>query len=210
MANIKINFETLYDALRNERNRVELQKLEDSFYEDIIIYLEEKTAILSSQESKKSVFTISEVQKTRKQIESIQKIIKEIYTARENKIIQSALIASKTNNQVKGTENMLKEEKRFYEETMYVFNNYRENILHNLINGQNITIKQKIEPKNLKDKEMPTKTTKNIKFIKEVPSFVGTNLIKHGPFEKEDRAQIPTEIANLLIKSKKAIENENT
>jgi DNA replication initiation complex subunit (GINS family) len=209
MPEIKITFETLYDILRNERNRTELQKLESTFYEDTINYLEEKKAILKSQEEKKSIFTNSEVQKTRKQIENIQKIIKDIYTTRENKILHLALISSKSNNQLNNIGNMLKEEREFYEEMIYILNNYRQNILNNLISGKAIQSKP-LEPKDLKDKELPTKIAKYLTFIKEVPSFVGTDLEKYGPFEKEDKAQIPIEIANLLINSKKAIENENT
>ncbi len=212
METATITYEFLYDILRREKDRVELQKLEDSFYEKTINYMEEKKQILKSQEKKESIFTEPEVQKTRKQIENIQKIIKELYETRENKILQLATIASKTSNHSNNKENMLKEEKKFYEEISYTLNSFRENLLNNLMRGKKIVLENisKDEPKDLKDQIMPPKTTKSLKFINDVPSFVGTDLTVYGPFQKEDTATIPLDVANLLIKSNKAIENENT
>jgi DNA replication initiation complex subunit (GINS family) len=111
---------------------------------------------------------------------------------------------------------MLNEEKKFYEDITYTLNNYRENLLNNLVRGKKIAIEnleknKKIDkPKHLKDQIMPTKLTKSVKFINEVPSFVGTDLNIYGPFQKEDTASIPLDVANLLIKSNKVIENENS
>jgi len=181
-----------------------------------IKYMEEKKEILKSQEEKESIFTEPEVQKTRKQIENIQKIIKELYDTREKKIIQLSIITSKTNNHSNNKENMLNEEKKFYEDITYTLNNYRENLLNNLVRGKKIAIenleknKKRDKPKHLKDQIMPTKLTKSVKFINEVPSFVGTDLNIYGPFQKEDTASIPLDVANLLIKSNKVIENENS
>ncbi len=211
-----ITYEFLYDILRREKDRTELQKLEDSFYEKTINYMEEKKQILKSQEEKESIFTEPEVQKTRKQIENIQKIIKELYESRENKIIKLGIITSKTNNHSDHKENMLDEEKKLYEDITYTLNSYRENLLNNLVRGKKIILKdlekleQNKEPKHLKDRIMPTKMTKSVRFVNEVPSFVGTDLNVYGPFQKEDTANIPLDIANLLIKSNKVIENENS
>jgi len=204
-----ITYEILYDALRMEKQRAELQKLDQGFYKNVTKYIEEKKEILKSQETKDSVFTNIEVQKTRKQIENIQKILKELYERREGKIMELALIAVKsnhTNSQEK--ENMLKEEKTFYEEVHYLLSNYRDNVLSSLISGKQVATKD--EPKDLKEENMPTTTTKRLKFTASVPTFVGTDLNVYGPFEMGDSAEIPQDVANLLVNTKKAIENENT
>jgi len=204
-----ITYEVLYDALRMEKQRAELQQLDKEFYQNLVRYIGEKREILKSQENKDSVFTNIEVQKTRKQIENIQKILIELYERREAKIIELALIATKsthTNSQEK--ENMLKEEKTFYEEVYYLLNSYKENVLASMLSGKQVQIKD--EPKDLKDENMPTTTIKRLKFVASVPTFVGTDLNVYGPFEKEDMAEIPQDVANLLIKTKKAIENEST
>ena len=211
-----ITYEFLYDLLRREKDRAELQNLEEEFYEKTVKYMEEKKDILNSQEEKESIFTGSEVQKTRKQIENIQKIIKELYETREQKILSLSVISSKMSNHSNNRENMLNEEKKFYEDITYTLNNYRENLLNNLVRGKTINLEtaklleKEDKPKHLKKQVMPTNSGKSVKFINEVPSFVGTDLTVYGPFQKEDIAKIPLDIANLLIKSKKVIENENS
>ena len=204
-----ITYELLYDALRMEKQRVELQKLDPEFYINITRYIEEKKDILQSQENKDSVFTNTEVQKTRKQIENIQKILKELYERREAKIIELALIATKSNHtNTADKESMLKEERTFYKDALYLLSNYRDNTLLSILSGKEIITKE--EPKGLKEENMPPTTTKQLKFLASVPTFVGTDLNVYGPFEKENLAEIPLDVANLLIKTKKAIENEST
>jgi DNA replication initiation complex subunit (GINS family) len=199
-----ITYEVLYDTLRKEKTKTELQKLNDSFYKDVINYIKSKKEILKSQEKKESIFTTLEVQKTRKQIENIQRIIKELYERRESKIIQLALIASRTNILSNDKSLMLEEEKQLYDSLLSQFNHFRNTILNNLLQG--IPPETKIqEPKALKIDTKP-KNTKLIRLIHEVPKFVGTDLNIYGPFEKEDVANLPTEIADLLIKKNKAEE----
>ena len=49
MDSIKITLENLYDILRNEKKREELQKLEDSFFLDVATYVREKQAYLEQK-----------------------------------------------------------------------------------------------------------------------------------------------------------------
>ena len=193
-----ITYEVLYDALRMEKQRTELQKLDQEFYKNIKRYIEEKKDILQSQEGKDSVFTNIEVQKTRKEIENIQKILKELYERREAKIIELALIATKSNHTNSADkESMLKEEKTFYEEALYLLANYRDNVLSSILSGKEVITKE--EPKDLKDENMPPTTTKQLKFISSVPTFVGTDLNVYGPFEREDSAEIPLDADNIFV-----------
>mgnify|MGYP001593711292 FL=1 len=96
---IIITYESLYDLLRTEKSRQEVQELDKNFYADVINYIKEKESILSSHKSKDSIFAVQEIEKTKKQIENILKIVKEIYEKRESKIVQLAIIASRTNPQ---------------------------------------------------------------------------------------------------------------
>ena len=91
-----ITYETLYDLLRNETYKPELQKLDPEFYKTSIQYLKEKKGILESQEKKESIFSDTETEKTSQQVKSILRIIKELYEKREAKIIQLALVSSRT------------------------------------------------------------------------------------------------------------------
>jgi len=195
-----ITYETLYELMRREKFRPELQKLNKEFFNDFIKYLNEKKIILESQKKKKSIFTSTETQKTQKQIENVKKIIKELYEKRENKIIQLAMFASRNNDNPEFNE-MLIEEKKFFKDLLETTNNYRKNILHNLIQGKQPEIKEVEKPKELKTEKKDS--IKMVRFLQSIPKFIGNDLNIYGPFEEEEIAAIPAEIAKLLTKKKK-------
>lgn len=209
MAEITITYETLYDLLRKEKNSAEIQELDSLFHNNLIKYIKEKIEILRSQETKDSIFTSLEVQKTRKQIDNIKKIIKELYEKRESKIVQLALMSSRFQTISNDKKFMLDREKDLYDAVTKTLNKCREDLLHNIILGNNI---KKQEPKDLKKDEEPKILTKKVKFRQKTERFIGTDLNNYGPFEKEDTSELPLDIANLLINKQQVeeIQNENT
>ena len=70
MVDVLITHETLYELLRREKSRDEIQKLDDNFYGDVLTYIKDKKAILDSQKSKDNIFSSQEVQKTKKQMDN--------------------------------------------------------------------------------------------------------------------------------------------
>ena len=200
--NISITYEFLYELLRKEKFRKELQKLDENFFKDVINYLEEKKAILMSQEKKDSIFAPSNVQKTRKQLENLQKIIKEFYERRETKIIQLAVFSSRTNAPIQDYASMLEEEKEFYKTIVEELNNYRSSILKSLLEGK-LPVKGRNRKKQ-KDQELVE--TKLVRFMQAIPQFVGDDLEVYGPFESEDISNLPTRVAEVLIKNNRAEE----
>ena len=50
------------------------------------------------------------------------------------------------------------------------------------------------------------KPAKLVRFMHSVPKFVGPELEEHGPFKEEDIANLPMEIADVLINKGKAEE----
>ena len=193
-----ITYENLYNILRKEKQNQELQELKDTFYNEVMAYIEEKKEILESQQKKESIFTTIEVQKTKKQLENIFKILKELYEKRENKIIYLALLNSKTNEETNEESFMLERELELYESLKKVLDNSRNSIFDSIINGNKQKEQEDIEPKDLKVEKMP-KNSKKITILKPIESFVDTNLKTRGPFKKEDMAILPEEIAELLI-----------
>jgi len=206
-----ITFETLFESLRKEKFNQEIQKIDPDFYNQIIKYLEEKSAILDTQKKSDSMFS-SEVKKNQLQIENIKKIIKEIYEKRENKILNLALMSSRTN--VKDTpKELIPEEKKIYKDFLETLNNYRSGILQNILNKSKPIIKsKKEEPKEIKSEQNKSTGNKLIRFIQPVPKFVADDLNIYGPFDQEDMSNLPKKTADLLIKRKRAeeIKIENT
>ena len=136
MDNIKITLESLYDILRNEKKREELQQLEDTFFIDIITYMRQKKAFLETKKNVEGLFSSGEKDKLEYEIRSIKRILKEIYEKREKKIIEIALNRSRTGSDIIDTSSMLTEEKIFYQKILKTLDQFRRGILLNLFNGE--------------------------------------------------------------------------
>lgn len=222
MEKIRITLETLYDILRNEKKKEDLQKLEESFFQDVVNYLKEKHTMLESKKPEQDLFASGERQKLEYELRSIKRILKEIYEKRERKMIDIALNKSKTDSDLIDTSAMLKAEKQFYQQLLGILDDYRKGILLNLFRGELPSVEKpiftekkswegerKAEPNqfnqlqpNLYKESSPGMS--KIKFIRATPSFVWKDLKVYGPFEQGDETEIFTEVADLLVRKSRA------
>ena len=211
MQEVVITYETLFELLKREKERVDLQKIEPTFFNDTISYIKDKKKILEAKSD--SVFAQEEIKKTERQLENIYKILKELYERREKKIIILALDKSRTKSDLIDTTSLLKEEKAFFDALTSLLDNYRDAILHSILN-EKIPFMGDIEPKPKEHKEKEEfksalelkKSTKLVRFTHNVPKFVGTELEEYGPYNEEDIANLPAEIAEVLLNKGKAEE----
>ncbi len=200
-----LTFETLFELLRKEKINQELQKLDEEFFNQTIQYLQEKAAILKTEQDSDSIFS-SDSKKTQLQLDNAKKIIKEFYEKRENKIVNLAMLSSRAGIKESGT-NMLKEEKKLYNELLETFGDYRNGILYNVLKGKKVEVSRKIEtPKDIKSQHGQSEKNKMVRFLHSVPKFVANDLNTYGPFEQEDVSYLPRKTAELLIKRKRAEE----
>lgn len=205
---VVITYETLFELLKRERERTDLQKLEPSFFSDTINYIKDKKKILEAK-TEDSVFAPEERKKTERQLENIYKIVKELYERREKKIISLATDKSRTRSNLIDASGLLKEEKVFFDALTNMLDNYREAILFAVLN-EKMPFMQSLEEK--KPAELfrsaieLKKPTRLVRFTSHVPKFVGPELEEYGPFEEEDIANLPAEIAGVLINKAKAEE----
>lgn len=202
---INITYETLFELLRREKNREELQELSNTFFEDVTRYLKEKNSMLNAQDKK--LFFGSDKDKMQLQVQNIQKILSELYERREKKIINMALTKSRTQGLV-NTANMLEEEKMLFNSISEVFDCYRQGILMNLQKAKtpeintNISCNRKDETETECEPEEKDNTT--IRFLSPIPKFLGPELEVYGPFDEDDVACLPKKIANILVKKGRA------
>ena len=197
-----ITYETLYELLRTEKYKKELQTLSNTFLQDVIEYLQEKENIIQSQEKQDSLFA-SEINKTKRQLENTKRILKELYERRERKIIDLALLSSRS-KEPQEISSMLPQEHEHFQNILTNLDIARNNILFSILSKKLPSIK----PKTIKTENKQNKT---IRFVKPVPKFLDTELNILGPFEKEDIASLPSKIANLLITKQRAEEiNEDS
>lgn len=245
MSEIKITYETLFDLLRREKSRDELQKLDPEFYKDVLAYLHEKQEILQDTSTQAELFASSEKEKIRIQFQNIKKILREFYERREKKILHLALTQSRTNSNLTDMGTLMEMEKIFFHELTTLINLYKENTLNSLLNltlpeSQVMVHHSFAEPNSLLSvssmqpssssleeapfqetntlvSERPTeqlaeqsitsaKTHVTLRFKSPVPKFLGTELEIYGPYQAEDTAQLPSEIAQVLIQKGRAEE----
>src|SRR3989344_2999548 len=210
MDSIKITLETLYDILRNEKKRGELQNLENTFFIDVVSYVREKQALLQEKEKSSNIFAAGEKDKLEYELRSIRRILKEIYELRENKIIDIALNKSKTRSELIDTGAMLREEKEFYENILDRFNHARQQILFPLFKGELPGMADYPAPKKMvvtepieENKPATVEKTK-IRFIHPTPSFVWKDLKVYGPYDIGEETEMFPEVAELLVRKKRA------
>ena len=208
MQEVVITYETLFELLKRERERTDLQKLDPTFFSDTINYIKDKKKILDAKSE--SVFAQEEIKKTERQLENIYKILKELYERREKKIISLALDRSRTKSNLIDTTALLKEEKVVFDALTNLLDTYRDAILYSVLN-EKMPFMEAFESKPRLHEDFKTalelkKPTKLVRFISHVPKFVGSELEEYGPFEEEDIANLPAEIADVLISKSKADE----
>jgi len=134
--------------------------------------------------------------KTLNEITNIKKIIKELYEKRERKIIELVINKSRTNSSLITGQNLLPEEISLHDLLLKMLNENRKNVLHSTLDIEKIKINRA--------KKETVQNMKLIKFKKEVDKFVGKELEIYGPFKIEDVANVPVEIADILIQKEKA------
>ncbi len=194
--NVIITYESLFDLLRREKDKLDLQPLDKTFYEDVVSYIGEKQKLL--QKEQQELFSEEEKQKTEKQLINIKKILRELYERREKKIVNMAIDKSRTKSELIDNSAFLDAEKGLFGSLVDSLDKYREEILVKLINGR------PIQPEN--KHEIKQKPTKMIIFKHAVPKFVGLEGEEFGPFEEQDMASLPAKIADVLVNKGRAEE----
>ena len=274
MADVNITYETLYEILRNEKNREDIQELSITFYEDVVSYLRKNKEMLD--EAIKNSDSEEDKEDLLRQLKNIKMLIKEIYERREKKVINLALDKSRTKSEGMEIDTLLVQERELYDRLVEVMDCFRHNILTRTLGGKTPIANQKTcavdfeekeesitaghsetagrpvekpkenivsagkkveeiistESKEFSDEEKKTEEEENdeeeqrreeekeeninpeeeykdktkLKFKEIVPKFLGKELEVYGPFDSEDVASLPTELANILIRKGKAEE----
>lgn len=206
---VVLTYETLYELLRREKARDELQKLENNFLKDTLNYLREKQQSYDENLTKNDIFSQSERDKLHIQLANIKKIMKDLYDIRERKIINMSINKSRTNSHIVDTANLTSQEKAMFESLHSVLTQYRTGILHRILEQRDpdiLPIVLSLPEEKQPDQPTIKSETKTIKFLEKVEQFAGKELELYGPYETEDEATLPTELAEILLNQGKAIE----
>ncbi|MBN1156036.1 hypothetical protein JXA85_00325 [Candidatus Woesearchaeota archaeon] len=192
---VNISYETLFELLRREKSREEIQKLEESFVHDVNKYLREKIKLLESDRTKIAQ-NPGEAEMIQTQIENTKRIVRELYERREKKILHMALYRSKIPLAKLSTENLLSFEKELLDRATGTLSDIKNGAMRQLFEtGSSETPKASTQATAVVAEK---KEDYNIEFLEDVPEFVGLDFEPLGPFNKGDKAKLPDEIAMIL------------
>ncbi len=178
-----ITYNDIYEAARKERYSKQLQGLPKRFVADVAIYLKEKQEVALEEGDEFSEGIV----KTKKQLENALTLFRELMLRRRKKILGLVLIAAETGISKQDFENMFDFEKELFEEVLKCVDVSDKNVSA-LLNGR----------------EQKEKKNEMIVFLEDVGGFVGIGGEKMGPYETGQIANLPKEIARILVDDKKA------
>lgn len=189
-SNVAITYETLFELLRREKNRGELQELDPAFYRNVINYLIQKRLLLDKPLESGSVFGVEEKMKTEKQLLNIHRLVRELYERREKKIVDMALNKSRYPSFSIDESSLLVEEIPFFGEIKSTFDSYRTDVLSRVLDAKEAVV---IEEPKAEDSNLT-----KVKFTDKVDQFAGPDMELYGPYEKGATEYFDERIVKLL------------
>jgi DNA replication initiation complex subunit (GINS family) len=224
MSDQPLTYEGLFDTLRREKSRDELQALERNLYSRVRDFLATK------EDAARSAGTTT-LAGTRAQIEhqNARKILRELYERRERKIVTMALHRLRTEAAVVDTAALLPEEESLFAALCSDLERNRSFVLagvetpaavrapvvsHEPLEpaprGRIIPVRA-IAPEGVSVDDGDTATGDieeapfiTVRFTSAIPKFAGPDGIARGPFNPGDEGSVPRLIAEILLRKGKA------
>jgi len=178
-----ITYNDIYEASRKERYSEQLQVIPKNFVVEVANYLKEKKELSAKDDD---VFS-DVVLKTKKQLENAIILFKELMLRRRKKILTLILIAAETGISKQDFANMFQIEKDLFEALMKNIDAMDKKINGLLSGGEKETgLKNEL-----------------VCFLEDVSEFLGFDGNSIGGFEKGQIANLPKEVAKILVDDKK-------
>ena len=192
---IEITFETIYEILRLEKSNPDLHEFPEDFYRNVLKYLSQKQENLSDLKKEADVFSSGEKERLQREYNSAKNMIEKIYEIREKKLVDMAINKSRMPKTVIDKRKLNDYEKEFFYGLVSYFDQFRKGILKNVISLKKPELKlNKDSSVNINSNSNENKKRK-VRFKKNLPKFVWKDLDEYGPFEKNEIAILPKELA---------------
>ncbi len=262
---VALTYEKLYELLRREKGKEDLQLLDNVFFLQVVAYLREKDTTYSMSLTKNDVFSMNERQRLQTELHNIHRLVKELYERREKKILEMALNRSRTSANIIDTTSLLPEERAMFDQLVSNMDHFRVGVLQNILTLKDPSVSITTLPLRLFNEPTiprgeapkkvviehpsfvpPTAVTPtpaiaptitapvvsvsssgasvsaaaqsasthinanqlNVRFIQEVPQVVDSDMATFGPFNANDTAIIPREIAEIWIEQGACVEQK--
>jgi DNA replication initiation complex subunit (GINS family) len=178
---MQVSYDEIRRIYRAEKNNSRLAEADEDFFDSLAEFVKQQ-----KEQYLKSLKTLSTAKA--RDFTNLKKMIEEIFSLREKKLLNLALVSSRTGDPVEGK--MATQEKRTFKELLQVLNR------HKTFLEEIFSIEQETTEK--------TADLNKISMLDDVPSFVGADMKEYGPFEKGSAVEVPEKIALLLLARKLA------
>jgi DNA replication initiation complex subunit (GINS family) len=177
---MRIDYDELRRIHRLEKNTSKLFEVDEDFIDSVFSFVEnEKKKYLASLKN----FSASDA----REFTNLKRVIEDIFLMRQKKILNKALIVSRTKDS--DSEKMASQEKVMFGKLLKVLEEHVS--LFDSIFGE----------RERRDSELVS-----LRILKEVPTFVGTDMKEYGPFSENQTVDLPSKIARMFITRKLAEE----
>ncbi len=176
----------LYEVWVEELQNPELARLPSNFYSDVADYikrLRDESRMLDKKTVKASLL--------RKEMMNVRRMVQQVVRARYKKLVRKVASGEKPSS------NILTMEEQKICTSISPFHEAFQDLVKNMLRGQ--------EPR-ANDRKQHKKVV--LRFLKDVPPVVGSDMLTYGPFKIEDVASLPVENAKIFIKQGLAKEIE--
>ena|SRR3989338_2431319 len=177
-----ITFSDIYEAMRKEKYSEQLQPLQKKFLSEASIYFKEKKEFLDKEDDSFSDMSL----KNKKKLENALSSFKDLLRLRKRKILNLAFVASEVGINKKDFDNLLGFEKDLFEEILRGLERAEQNMNSDMNGGARNEEKHKL-----------------VRFVEDVPEFLGFDGNSVGPFKKGEFANLESEFIEILEKDKR-------
>ena len=207
----EFTYEDIYELLRMEKYSTDLQlvKLED--LRKVKEYFEAKRGLLAKQTKDSEFYDKSKKDKLKTELENARRALKDWYEKREKKLLSRATFTARTDFKLRDTTNMLPSEEVVYVKLLDIlkenysgfFSNFKRGVVDVAVSAP-AEAPSEGQPAEAIVQAAPQIILKKIRVRQQIPELMGPDLQTYGPFNENDVAAVPEDIAALLIGQGKA------
>ena len=168
-----LSYNHLYDLVRRERSHQELQELAPDFYSEAKQFFQDLSIQAAAEPAVKA-------ESTRSQLVNARKLYKQLYEAREQKILHLAQTRCRTGSSL-DTSKLVEPERVLFERIVMQLNHSRAMLA-------------------VDDSPELPKQLITIKVLKPVAQFLGASMETYGPFTENETVELPAAVAQVLIR----------
>lgn len=172
-------YNQVYEVWRKERESSELQPLAKDFYVLLAGYVKkirEESRMLDEKTAKARLI--------RHELHNVRRLVKALVQLRLEKIFHAT-----TKGKTVPTELLTMEEEELCSEMLPLAGSFQE-FLKGILHGRTL----KVEVAKERSKRVL------VRFLKDTPAIIGSDMKTYGPFKPEDLGTVPVENANVLVK----------